>query len=90
MPAHLEPASWILRAGPDMQHHGDPYKVSALVLPVEPGVARVVAASGKLYPGFRRDVYQLAQQMGLNKVLWERSKQGRMTTTIMEIDNGHS
>jgi hypothetical protein len=74
MPAHIEPITWILRAGPDMHQHGDPYTVSAVVQPISPTEMRVMGANDSLYPGFLSDVRILAQELGITRVVWERRK----------------
>lgn len=85
MAVHLEPISWMLRAGPEMAKHGDPYQASAVVISVAPGVVRVIGLSDKLYPGFFRDAKELARQMGITKILWERKREEGFKPVVMEV-----
>lgn len=71
MPALLEPVSYILRWGPDLERKGSKYEFAATVV-VEGEVALIKGAAGRLTPGAWREIKSALNQIGVTTARWER------------------
>ena len=65
--------SILIRAGKDFKYFGDPFSLVLTVEILPNFTAHLIAAHGRFYPGFRREVLEYLYELGFKYVKWERN-----------------
>lgn len=82
MAATLEPVAFVLRAGPDHHHYGDPFDFSATVIGLGK-TAHVFGATGTLPP--KSAIRAALAAAGFREVKWERIITGLIVPHESEV-----
>ncbi len=77
MPAHLEPITYVLRAGTAFHRHGDPAECSATITIDEDGTAHIRGFAGTVTRQTYTDIISTIKAAGHTTIRWWRRKNGR-------------
>ena len=70
--------SILLRCGPGMIRYGDPYSFCVSVAIRENRTAYLFGACGRTYIGMRKEIREKLVEMGFERVMWERRRNGEI------------
>lgn len=81
MGAHLEPITYIVRAGKTFSSPPDTAECSGTVTIDEDGVATIRGLAGNLSKSVRNDIVKAVNLAGHKDVRWKRRKNGKWIVT---------